>query len=142
MKSTLENQEVLKLPLFAIFKSLVFLVGFSIQKVQKFKKSKSIASKCVKMVDFALLESLKLISRKIWVIEKSRNFHTVEMVHRFFRKFPRFDQNWPKGCQNWSKIDNFLLFPISCREKCHFTCKFLPKEYQDWSKVWEFCLWI
>ena len=30
------------------------------------------------MADFALQESSKLISRKIWVIEKSWNFHTVE----------------------------------------------------------------
>ena len=29
------------------------------------------------MADFALLESPKLISRKVWVIEKSWNFHTV-----------------------------------------------------------------
>ena len=32
---------------------------------------------CVKMADLALKESQKLISRKIWVIEKSRTFHTV-----------------------------------------------------------------
>ena len=31
------------------------------------------------MADFALLESPKLISRKIWVIEKSWNFHTVHI---------------------------------------------------------------
>ena len=29
------------------------------------------------MADFALVESPKLISRKIWMIEKSWNFHTV-----------------------------------------------------------------
>ena len=39
-------------------------------------KSKFRASKCVEIVDFALLESPKLISRKILVIEKSWNFHT------------------------------------------------------------------
>ena len=33
------------------------------------------------MADFALLESQRLISRKIWVIEKSRNFHTVIGTH-------------------------------------------------------------
>ena len=33
------------------------------------------------MADFALLESPKLISRKIWVIEKSWNFHTVLVKH-------------------------------------------------------------
>ena len=37
------------------------------------------------MADFALLESPKLISRKIWVIEKSWNFHTVNMyLHDLF----------------------------------------------------------
>ena len=57
---------------FAIFGALscVFLVHFSLQKVQKSKKSFR-ASKCVKMVDFALQESQKMISRKILVIVKS-----------------------------------------------------------------------
>ena len=41
------------------------------------QKSKFKASKCVEMADFALQESSKLISRKIWVIQKSWNFHTV-----------------------------------------------------------------
>ena len=31
------------------------------------------------MADFALLESQKLISRKIWVLEKSWYFHSVEI---------------------------------------------------------------
>ena len=44
----------------------VDLVYFRLQIVQKFmKKSNFRASKCVKMADFALLESPKLISRKI-----------------------------------------------------------------------------
>ena len=30
------------------------------------------------MADFPLLKYSKLISRKIWVIEKSSNFHTVD----------------------------------------------------------------
>ena len=41
------------------------------------QKLKFRASKCVKITDFALLESPKLISCKIWVIQKSWNFHTV-----------------------------------------------------------------
>ena len=36
------------------------------------------------MADFPLLESLKLISRKIWVIEKSWNFHTVQWKVKIF----------------------------------------------------------
>ena len=35
------------------------------------------ALKCVKMADFAFIESPKLISRKIWVIEELWDFHTV-----------------------------------------------------------------
>ena len=36
------------------------------------------ASACVKMADFALPKSSKMISRKIWVEEKSWNFHNVQ----------------------------------------------------------------
>ena len=56
-----------KTAFFAILGALniVTLVNFILQKVQKFKKSKFRASKCVKMADFALLESPNLISRKI-----------------------------------------------------------------------------
>ena len=55
----------------------VHLVNSSLQKVQKSVKSKFRASKHVKMADFALQELSKLISRKIWVTEKSWYFHTV-----------------------------------------------------------------
>ena len=60
--------------IFSLVKTLnfVYMVHFNLQKVQKFR-----ASKCVKMVDIALLESQKLISRKIWLIGKSPHFHSV-----------------------------------------------------------------
>ena len=73
-----------KTAIFANFGALKFvnLVNISLQKLKKCKnfiKTKFRASICVKMADFALLESpKKLISRKIWVIEKSWNFHTVK----------------------------------------------------------------
>ena len=57
-----------KIAFFAILVTLDFvdMVNFSLQKVQKFiKKSTFRAFKCFKMADFALLESPKLISRKI-----------------------------------------------------------------------------
>ena len=56
-----------KTAVFAISKAVNFghLVNFSVQKVQK---SKFRASKCGKMADFALQESAKLISRKIYLI--------------------------------------------------------------------------
>ena len=58
VKPTLKNLENLKLPFFAILRALnfVILVNFSLQKVQKLKIK---ASKCVKLADFALLESPK-----------------------------------------------------------------------------------
>ena len=46
------------------------LVIFSLQKVQKRKK-------CIKMTLFGPLKSPILVSRKIWVIEKLWNVHTV-----------------------------------------------------------------
>ena len=50
-----------------------WIVAF--KKGKNDKKSKLRALKCVKMADFELLESPKLLSRKIWVIEKLWNFH-------------------------------------------------------------------
>ena len=78
VKSILENVEVLKLS-FLPFLGLWILLIWSISAFKKCKNSKESrysASKCVKMADFTLVESPKLISRKIWVIEKSWNFHT------------------------------------------------------------------
>jgi len=51
------------------------VLAFKIAKIHK--KSKFRASKCVKKAVFGPLKFLKLISRKIWVIEKIWNFHTV-----------------------------------------------------------------
>ena len=66
-----------KSTIFAILRFLNFatLVNFSFQKVQKFIKNQN--SEPLKKKILQLLESQKLISRKIWVIEKSQNFHTV-----------------------------------------------------------------
>ena len=67
MKSILENQVVLELPLFAILGALkmVDLVSLPSKCAKIHKKSKFRASKCVKMADFAFLEPPILISRKI-----------------------------------------------------------------------------
>ena len=48
--------------------------------MQKFIKFIFKTSKCVKMADFALLKSSKLISRKIWVTEKSMKFLHCELA--------------------------------------------------------------
>ena len=46
---------------------MINLVNFSLQKMQKFLKIKIQRLKmCLKMEDFAVLKSMKLISRKIW----------------------------------------------------------------------------
>ena len=73
---------------FVILGALNFanLVNSTLFKVQRFVKFR--ASKCVEMVDCAPLESTKLISRKIWVIGKLRNFHTVKL--ELFKGITRF----------------------------------------------------
>ena len=62
------------------FVNLVHLISF--EKVQKsIKKSIFRALKCVKIADFAFLESQILISHKIWVMIKLWNFHTELWTH-------------------------------------------------------------
>ena len=78
----LKNLEVAKLPFFTTLGALnyVKLVKFSHLKV---KKKNSNGSKMCKMADLALLKSSILISRKIWGIEKSWNFHTVPCFPKY-----------------------------------------------------------
>ena len=52
-------------------------IAFALWICQHSSKLKFRASKYVEMVVFDLLESLKLVSRKIWVTEKFKNVHTV-----------------------------------------------------------------
>ena len=91
VKSIMKNVEVLKLPFwpFRPFLKFVNLVHFILQNVQKKKNQNSQPLNVLKMADFALLESPKLVSRKIWVIEKSCNFHTV-----FHSPVNFLDPNW------------------------------------------------
>ena len=79
VKSILENLEVLEI-LFAILEVLkiVDLVKFSLSKVNWFHENQnSELPNVLKCADFALLESLQLISRKIWMRKKSWHFYTV-----------------------------------------------------------------
>ena len=71
-----------KTAVFAISKALNFVdfANLSLQKYKMHKISKFRASKRVIMSDLTLLESEKLISRKIWVIEELWNFHTVSCI--------------------------------------------------------------
>ena len=71
VKSILANLEVLQL-LFLPFLGLWILLIWWISAFKKCENSYRLiflASKCVKMPDFAFLESPKLISRKIWIIK-------------------------------------------------------------------------
>ena len=74
-----EDSRISKIAIFAIFwtLNLVHLVISAFQKCKNSLKSKFRASCCVWKADFALLEYPKLVSRKICVIEKSWNFHSV-----------------------------------------------------------------
>ena len=71
--------QVINLPFLAILGHWILIIWWisAFKKCKSSWKSKFKASKCVKTADFALLQSLNQISRKIWVIEKSWNFHTV-----------------------------------------------------------------
>ena len=57
------------------------------------------------MADFALLETPKLISRKIWVIEKAWNFHTVPYL------------------LSWWNFENCFWPAISCPTQFTFIVK-------------------
>ena len=64
---------------------MLILYISTFKKCKNSWKSKFRLSKCVKMVDFALLESSKLISRKIWAIGKSSNCQIcVKILSTFF----------------------------------------------------------
>ena len=84
------------------------------------------------MASVALLESPKLISRKIWMIEKSWNFHTVRLHNSIFRestirnncKFVAFKEltllTWKSSL---SKGSHITIFNQSVRSTkfCHAT---------------------
>ena len=65
------------MPFLTIFWDLNFWFGkiSAFKKCKNSSKSKFRASKCDKMADIALQESSKLISRKIWLMQKSWNLH-------------------------------------------------------------------
>ena len=85
VKSILRIVKVKKSAIFAVFEAPNFYFwSISAPKCAKIhKKSRFRASKCVIMSDFSLQESPKLISHKIWVIEKFLNFHSVYSSYPF-----------------------------------------------------------
>ena len=62
---------------------LIFMHFCTFWRLKFTKWTKFTAPKMAKTASFALLESTKLISRKIWVIGKSWNFHTVRKNYSF-----------------------------------------------------------
>ena len=96
LKSILEILRVLKNTIFLWFLRLWILTfgQFQPSKSAKTPKSKNSETLNVLMADFARRDYLKLISRKIWVMEKCWNFHTVnfklmkiEIMHVNFTEF-------------------------------------------------------
>ena len=70
------------------------------------------------MADFALLESPKLISRKIWVIEKLWNFHTVPILANFNLGHPVSESQEIEEKENLrQKMENLCtsLFTVSTK---------------------------
>ena len=82
----------------------------------------------LKMAYFALLESPKLISRKIWVTEKSWNFHTVMSLLEFSVKMKTDYSNVPilelNSTFGW-KFDHFCITQIL--REMHF-----PHMFEKW----------
>ena len=81
---------VSKIAIFCSFLLLWILIldSFTPRKNAKFHQvSKFRVSKNVKMAVFESVDSLKLILRKIWVVEKSWNSHTVYNGSIFCRNF-------------------------------------------------------
>ena len=85
---------------------------------------------------FALLESSKLISRKIWVMEKSWNFHTGINVQSFWSKETISDMNiiFP----NFQK-DFMMNFLLKYKIFCEFFCE-MKIFCKTFCKRWQVCL--
>ena len=78
------------------FLVLCILLILYISVLKKWKSSQQSELrplKCVKMTNFALQESPNLISRKIWVIDESWNFHTVKSTFTYCNQ-PNINIEW------------------------------------------------
>ena len=118
--------------LFSIFGLLIFinLANFTLKKCKTSWKSKFRASNCVKMADFALQKSTKLISRKFWVIENLCNFYTVCLNSRDFNLLrPSILLIFYRS--NLTQITNSLLLTLANQNISQFS--------QKKSKSWHHC---
>ena len=107
------------------------LVNFSLQKVQKIIKTtiQIWASQFVEMADFETLDLPVLISRKIWVIEKLLNFHTV----LWFGKLAKKDQNFENELK--AELELNVNFGLSNQPKSKF-------QQFWWAKIFEIFLFF
>ena len=76
------------------------------------------------MAVFALLESSKLIARKIWVIEKLWNFHTVRVLTRDIQQ-RHCSEGWLPA-QPWSRPLTLCLHCTKFRQNFWFIFHFFP----------------
>ena len=119
MKSTLAKFRVSKTAILTILKDEKV---FSSVKIQKFtKETKFKGADTVKIADFENPHLQKLISRKIWVVEKLPNFHTVE--------WGPYRRTFWKG--QWSKFEfNYLLLNVTEFRWKYYICKLFWRAWQ------------
>ena len=119
VKSTLAKFRVSKTAILTILKDEKV---FSSVKIQKFtKETKFKGADTVKIADFENPHLQKLISRKIWVVEKLPNFHTVE--------WGPYRRTFWKG--QWSKFEfNYLLLNVTEFRWKYYICKLFWRAWQ------------
>jgi len=116
------------------------LIGrISALEMQKFR-----APECVIVADFALPESPKLISRKIWGIEKSCNFHTVALIIDITRDYVKnnfLNNNFfflvcSGDATNVSRIAQISFPKFTIFQNHHFSLRTVPwkdLQLESWS---------
>ena len=127
MKSNLLVLELQKLP-FCHSRGCEFCYFGKFQpwEITKIHKNQNLeCSKCGKMAHFVLQESSKSISRKIWIIQKTFNFHTLLCRYTFHCHLLHFSDEvrlyftenivrlsrllWPKQASNGVPTDSVII---------------------------------
>ena len=135
VKSILKSLEVLKLPFSPFLKLRIWLI-WSISAFKKCKnswRSKFRTSQFAKMAHFALLDSPKLISRKIWVTKKFWNSHTVFTQYSNF--FPWIQKLWKPSDQMF-----WTIFSVEINVECS-KFKWLQVRFDQKFFVWILPTW-
>ena len=87
---------------------------------------------------FALQESSKLISRKIWVIEISWNFHTLRWLVDFWSKMDHFGSIisiWPKLFQHPVSLRTEGKITSQIRKKSYFCCHVSKLFFRSFNRI-------